>query len=163
MDRQIEYEHTQIGWLIVVLTLVIELILLMVMVTVSRSISFQTPVPYVFLLLLLLIAMFGTLKVQVTAQNLQIAFGIGLIRKSFAISEIREVQKVRNKWWYGWGIRAGLFRGFNWLFNVSGLDAVQIRMSNGHIYRIGTDDVDRLYDALSKRILSARSGAGPAN
>src|SRR5436190_18808933 len=155
MDQQIEYEHTQVGWLIIVLTFLIEAVLVIVILTIPSGISFQTPIPYVFVSLLLLIALFGSLKVQVNDQNLQIAFGIGFIRKRFPLAEIREVQKVRNKWWYGWGIRSGLFRGFNWLFNVSGLDAIQIRMNNGLVYRIGTDEVDNLYRVVEKSIILA--------
>jgi hypothetical protein len=44
---------------------------------------------------------------------------------------------VRNQWWNGLGIRKGA--GF-WLYNVAGLDAVELRLRSGEIRRLGTDD-----------------------
>jgi hypothetical protein len=59
---------------------------------------------------------------------------------------------VRNCWWYGWGIRRGPdFR----LYNVSGLDAVELRLKSGEVRRIGTDDPLALAAALKP---AARGG-----
>jgi len=44
---------------------------------------------------------------------------------------------VRNHWWNGFGIRMG--SGFR-LYNVSGLDAVELHLKSSDIRRIGTDD-----------------------
>jgi hypothetical protein len=52
---------------------------------------------------------------------------------------------VPNRWWYGWGIRRG--PGFR-LYNVSGLDAVELRLKSGEVRRIGTDDPLALAAAL---------------
>jgi len=52
---------------------------------------------------------------------------------------------VRNAWWNGFGIR--MRRGFR-LYNVSGLDAVELRLKSGDIRRIGTDDAQGLAAAL---------------
>jgi hypothetical protein len=53
---------------------------------------------------------------------------------------------VRNHWWNGFGIR--MRPGFR-LYNVSGLDAVELRLKSGGVRRIGTNDPDGL------------SGSGP--
>jgi hypothetical protein len=57
---------------------------------------------------------------------------------------------VRNRWWWGWGIRR-IGRG-QWLFNVSGLDAVELSMKNGKTYRIGTDEPQRLCEVVQSRL-----------
>jgi len=55
---------------------------------------------------------------------------------------------VRNQWWWGWGIR--LIPG-GWLYNVSGLDAVELKMKNGRIFRIGTDEAQRLAEFIQAK------------
>ena len=45
------------------------------------------------------------------------------------------------RWWWGWGVR---YYGQGWLYNVSGLDAVEIRLKSGKHIRIGTDEPEAL-------------------
>ncbi len=46
-------------------------------------------------------------------------------------------------WYYGWGIRGWLWPKM-WIYNVSGFDAVEIKLKNGKMYRIGTDEPKKL-------------------
>ena len=69
------------------------------------------------------ILLFGSLTVELDGERLRLSFGVGLIRRSFPLSMIRRVETVRNRWYYGWGIR---WTPHGWLFNVSGFDAVQM-------------------------------------
>jgi hypothetical protein len=39
-----------------------------------------------------------------------------------------------------------------WIFNVWGFDAVEIKMKNGKIYRIGTDDAKKLEEIILNTI-----------
>jgi hypothetical protein len=55
------------------------------------------------------------------------------------------VRGARNRWWYGWGIR---LTPHGWLYNVWGLDAVEIRRTNGRTLRVGTDDAAPLVEAI---------------
>jgi len=55
------------------------------------------------------------------------------------------VRVVRNSWLQGFGIR--MAPGFR-LYNVSGLDAVDLQLKSGEIRRIGTDDPQGLLSAL---------------
>jgi hypothetical protein len=55
---------------------------------------------------------------------------------------------VRNHWWNGFGIR--MRPGFR-LYNVAGLDAVELRLKSGDVRRIGTDDPQGLSAALNSR------------
>lgn len=104
-------------------------------------------------ILLVALALFHALTVEVRHGQLRIRFGIGLIRKTIAVKEIEQVETARNRWWYGWGIR---LTPHGWLFNVSGLDAVQIRLRNGRAYRIGTDEPDKLCAAIEEAMKWSR-------
>ena len=99
------------------------------------------------MLVVLLFALLGfhALTVEITRAEIKLSFGVGFIRKRFPIGRIVDAQVVRNRWYYGWGIR---WTPHGWLFNVSGLDAVQIGLDDGHSYRIGTDEPLRLQAAI---------------
>ena len=92
---------------------------------------------------------FHALTVEITGGEIKLSFGVGLVRKRFPVARIRAAQVVRNHWYYGWGIR---WTPHGWLFNVSGLDAVQIRLDDGRSYRIGTDEPLRLQAAILQAI-----------
>lgn len=95
------------------------------------------------------------LEVRVDETHIHVRFGLGLIRARFALSEVRSAAPVRNSWIHGWGIRL-LENGF--LYNVSGLDAVEIALASGRIHRIGTDEPEALAQALREAL--AQSGTG---
>jgi hypothetical protein len=61
------------------------------------------------------------------------------------LDEIEKIAIVGNHWWNGFGIR--MAAGFR-LYNVSGLDAVELRLKSNEIRRIGTDDPRGLAEAL---------------
>lgn len=54
---------------------------------------------------------------------------------------------MKNPWYYGWGIR---LPPHGWLFNVSGLDAVEIELAFGRTFRVGTDRPGELAEAIQK-------------
>ncbi|MEQ9617989.1 MAG: hypothetical protein RIG61_02315 [Deltaproteobacteria bacterium] len=106
--------------------------------------------PFFLVVLILLVVgflLFAVLQVEVDRKNISIRFGVGLIRKQFPIEEIESYEVVRNPWYYGWGIRK---TPHGWLYNVSGLSAVEIRMKDGRNYRIGTNDPGGLSRALKQ-------------
>ncbi len=78
---------------------------------------------------------------------------IGLIRKSFLVDELETAAAVRNRWYHGWGIRKILG---GWLYNVSGFDAVELRLKHGGRYRIGTDQPAELLAAIES-VMAAKS------
>jgi hypothetical protein len=102
--------------------------------------------PFVVLVVLVAVAIvFSSLTVEVDGNELRWHFGPGLWTYRLALDEIESVALVRNRWWYGWGIRIGPnFR----LYNVSGLDAVELSLRSGETRRIGTDDPQGLAAAL---------------
>ena len=88
---------------------------------------------------------FSSLTVEVTPTRLIWFFGPGLLRKSIEREAIMGVTPVRNPWWYGWGNHLTP-RG--WLYNVGGLDAVELTLNNGRTLRIGSDEAAALARAL---------------
>lgn len=101
----------------------------------------------VFVILLLFLGLFHSLTVEVNANEIIASFGPGLIRKRFRVGDIRGARIVRNKWYYGWGIR---LTPHGWLFNVSGFDAVELELKNERKFRIGTDDPQELLIAIQR-------------
>src|SRR5689334_10461480 len=90
---------------------------------------------------------FNSLTVEVSGEELRWHFGPGLWSYRLALDEIETVSVVRNKWWNGFSIRmAPSFR----LYNVSGLDAVELYLKSGDTRRIGTDDPQGLAAALRR-------------
>jgi hypothetical protein len=90
---------------------------------------------------------FSSLTVEVTATELIWFFGPGFWRKSIERDEIVSATPVRNKWWWGWGIHLTP-RG--WLYNVTGLEGVEIALSNERTLRVGSDEALALANALSQ-------------
>jgi hypothetical protein len=137
------YRHTQVGTLIIVaLSVVIVLGLAS-----GIGVGFRPVVLAVTVFLAVLLVCFGTLTVSVDHAHLVARFGPGPFRKKFPVSEIRNVRRVRNKWYYGWGIR---LTPHGWLFNVSGFDAVEIELASGRKARIGTDEPRELVAAIRR-------------
>jgi len=98
--------------------------------------------------------LFHSLNVTVSTEWIIVRFGVGLIRKRFAVSDIEDVHIVQNCWYYGWGIK---YTPHGWLFNVSGFDAVEIRLRSRRKYCIGTDEPKQLHAAIRNAMESDRS------
>jgi hypothetical protein len=145
------YKHTQIGYLIlsVLCAVLIFFIWLYGVITAETSIPAFAIGVMVFVIFIL--ASFGTLTVSVDGQYVTIKFGYGVFRKRFSVSEVVSVERVKNHWYYGWGIKVW-FWPYMWIFNVSGFDAVEVIMKNGKIYRIGTDEPNELETAIKQAI-----------
>jgi len=91
---------------------------------------------------------FSSLTIEIDTAALNWWFGMGVWKKQIALGDIASATAVRNPWWYGFGIHRTP-RG--WLYNVSGLDAVEISLSDGRILRLGTDEPSELINALNVR------------
>jgi hypothetical protein len=89
--------------------------------------------------------LFSSLTVEISDNELRWYFGPGLWTYRLPLTSIENVVVVRNHWWNGYGIR--MAPGFR-LYNVSGLDAVELRVGANDVRRIGTDDPQGLAQAL---------------
>lgn len=148
------YQHTQAGTMNrVIIGALIAADLVALAVFAPNDPDAIAPLLFTGALLLVVLALFHSLTVEIVRGELRIRFGVGLIRRRFAIEEIQRVQPLRTRWWSGWGIR---LTPHGWLFNVSGFDAVQIELANGKKYLIGTDEPKKLAAAIESAM--ARRG-----
>ncbi|MGH6796691.1 MAG: hypothetical protein ACREDD_01345 [Methylocella sp.] len=89
--------------------------------------------------------LFSSLTVKVSGTEIRWYFRPRLWDYRVALSDIEDVRIVRNTWLNGFGIR--MRPGWR-LYNVSGLDAVELHLKTGDIRCIGTDDPRGLAAAL---------------
>jgi hypothetical protein len=138
------YRHTQSGVLMVSICAVAAIL--------CASLALLNPTPARWLLWGVAIGsivvawLFSSLTVEVNDNELRWHFGPGLWTYRIARGDIDSVRPMRNSWLNGFGIR--MRPGFR-LYNVSGLDAVELRLKTGDIRRIGTDDPNGLATALA--------------
>jgi len=92
---------------------------------------------------------FSSLTVEVNDRELVSYFGPGLWRYRVPLDTIADAARTTSSALEGWGIRVTT-RGM--LYNVSGRDAVEIRLGDGRRFRLGTNDPDGLTAALRTRI-----------
>ena len=134
------YRHTQIGWVVVGVTGLVLLALLLPAHAAS---------PAAAAILLAVLILFCCLTVTVDAERIDVRFGPGPIRFRIPLADVRSCRIVRNPWIAGWGIR---WIGSGWLYNVSGLDAVELALTNGKVCRIGTDEPEALCAAIEQAV-----------
>ena len=102
--------------------------------------------PALLIVVLVAVALvFSSLTIEVGDNELRWFFGPGFWSYRLPLDDIETVAAVRNRWWNGFGIR--MRPGFR-LYNVSGLDAVELRLKSHEVRRIGTDDPQGLMEAL---------------
>ena len=146
------YKHTQIGYLMLVVTLAVLVLFVWAHSTASAEIpsvdsGTNLLVTAIMLLVLFILASFASLQVIVDEKHLRIKFGYGIYQKKILLSDVQSAKTVKNHWYYGWGIRGWLWPKMC-IYNVSGFDAVEIKMKNGKTYRIGTDEPKKLEQAI---------------
>ncbi|MEZ5907672.1 MAG: hypothetical protein R3D31_02605 [Hyphomicrobiaceae bacterium] len=148
------YRHTQSNRIGMLFVLGIVLLIILLELFILRIAGVDVPVPILALATLVpsailgLVAwVFSSLTIEVTDREVKWHFGPGVWRKQLALTEIRTAEAVKNKWWWGWGIR---YTPHGWLYNVWGLDAVELRKPDGTALRLGTDDPQRLASAIAR-------------
>jgi hypothetical protein len=134
------YRHTQRGTLTIILCLAFAAFDAAI---VWRS--GQWPAAAVAVVLVAVALVFSSLTIEVGDNELRWFFGPGFWSYRLPLDDIETVAAVRNRWWNGFGIR--MRPGFR-LYNVSGLDAVELRLKSHEVRRIGTDDPQGLMKAL---------------
>ena len=135
--RSIIYHHCQFQpwWSLMIIVPVFLLII----------VFFMAIVWIVMLVGLIVAALFWGLTVEVNKDVVRLYFGFGTIHRSILREHIAMVTQVRNRWWWGFGIR---WTPHGWMWNMSGLDAVELTYHNGKKFRIGTDEPEALLEAL---------------
>jgi len=98
------------------------------------------------IVLVAVVALMSRLEVTVDQDAVVAAFGFGWPRRTIPLDEIARTRQVRNNFWYGFGVRK-VPRG--WMYNVWGLDGVELELTNGKIFRIGSNDAERLHASIT--------------
>jgi hypothetical protein len=130
------YRHSQVGTLMLLLMGGIAIAALVVLLSVGPNVSLAVCAFFV-----VLAALFWRLVVEVDSHAIRLTFGIGLIRRTIPVAEVAAAAPVKNTWLYGWGIR---LTPHGWMWNISGLDAVELTYRSGKRFRIGTDEPEKL-------------------
>lgn len=139
------YKHTQVGY-VTTGGLIAGAVLVGVILA---DTSLNSILIGVLVIIGIFIIMFSSLTVIIRGDYLEVRFGFGPIRKRYKLNEIESAQAVRNKWYYFWGIR---LTPYGWLYTVSGLHAVEIKLKTGKTFRIGTDNPQELEEAIQQAI-----------
>jgi hypothetical protein len=137
------YQHTQRGTLILIAMVIASAI------AVLGGLALR-PVLIAVPLLLVGAWLFHSLTIEVADDELRWRFGPGLIHQRVPLELIISAEPVRTNFIEGWGIHISRF---GWLYNVSGFDAVAVKMKNGQHFALGTDEPAVLAARLSHRLL----------
>ncbi|MFC2032761.1 hypothetical protein ACFLUS_05365 [Chloroflexota bacterium] len=142
------YEYTQVGYLIIV---VMAAVMVLIGVVLANA-GINWIAIGVLVVIAVALVLFSSLTMVIWEDELEARFGPGPIRKRFKLDEIESWQVVRNHWYYGWGIR---LTPHGVLYNVSGFDAVEIKLRTGKKFRIGTDVPQELEEAI-RQVINSR-------
>jgi len=99
--------------------------------------------------LFLCLVNFYQLTIRVDDEHVSFKMGIGL-GKRYRLEDIKSCEPVTNSLWNGIGIRI-LSNG--WLYNVSGLNAIELRFKDKtSVVRIGTDKPEEISQLIQSRL-----------
>jgi hypothetical protein len=141
------YKHTQSGYLaLLVLVWMILVGGLVIALAGDEEPAALWIMAATFVVVGVAVLWFSRLTVSADGAAVKVSFGPGRPRRIVATRDIIGFKQVRNKWYLGWGMRK--IPG-GWMFNVWGLDAVELELADGKKFRIGTDEPEDLVAALS--------------
>lgn len=91
------------------------------------------------------LGLFFSFTVEISEEKLKFWFGIGVIRKTYALSEIQSTKEVENPWYYFWGVKS--VPG-GWFYAIAPGTAVEIELKNGRVVQLGTNQPEKLKQAI---------------
>ena len=144
-----EYRHTQWGYTAIPTFLFFAIIIPVTAADDEASTLFTAAMIAFTVVLLAIVLLFSRLEVTVNNRRIVTAFGFGRPHREIDLKDVTAVRQVRNTWIQGWGIRK-ISRG--WMYNVWGLDAVEVDLPSEKVFRIGTNDPENLLAAISLQI-----------
>jgi hypothetical protein len=139
-----EYKHTQFGALTIIILLVVGLLITPIILSMIEEGRLLVAILTIAFFLLFL-ALFYALTVQVSDGKLKFWFGVGLISKTYSLSEFQSTKEVKDPWYYFWGIKS--IPG-GWLYAIAPGNALEIVLKNGKIIHLGTNQSKKLKQAL---------------
>jgi hypothetical protein len=144
-------EYVQYGKMMII----IQVIALLGCLALFFIIGAKDPAPLaiiIFVLVTFMLTLASFYKMTITIDDTHISFsmGIGLIKKSYPLSDIQSCTPVKNSFISGIGIH---MTSGGWLYNVSGSYSIQLRFkSSTNEVRLGTDKPDEIAQEVSSRL-----------
>jgi hypothetical protein len=148
------YRHTQIGWTLIAIVVGVGLLELTIVALSTPSTLALTLAGALAAVFAVLLVMFASLTVVVDDRAVRLWFGSGLLRREVLLADVVAAGAVRDSAWAGWGVRA---IPHGWSYRVGGLDAVELKLENGRVVRVGSDEPAVLLAAV-KRELDRKEG-----
>lgn len=142
------YRETQVGW-VVIIAVATALALLSYSFLTHAGTKPMTMGSFLLVsaILIIVLALMYGMRTIVGDGKIVVSFGIGLIKRSINVEQIKSISIVKNPWYYGWGMR---MIPDGWLYNISGADAVELQLKTGRVVRIGSRDTKRLVEAIDQ-------------
>jgi hypothetical protein len=100
-------------------------------------------------------AIFSSLHVEVDQTTVVANFVGGVLRRRIPLDDIEGAEVVNIPWHRGWGMRR---TRHGWLYNVWGRRAVELKLTDGSTFTIGSDQPEALLTAIEQ----ARAQRAPA-
>lgn len=143
-------ETKQTGWLIIIVMASVILFLIGVGFLNSALISEGNVIYYFAPIMLIPALLFYQLTIVVNYQQVNIRFGIGLIRKSWQLNKIEKATAVKTNLLQGWGIHYSLNTT---IYNVTGFKAVELNFKNSkRKVRIGCSEPEKLAEYINRMV-----------
>ncbi|PAJ71778.1 hypothetical protein CJF42_24890 [Pseudoalteromonas sp. NBT06-2] len=137
-----EYRNTQIGTAMLSIFGIIFLIL--IFASISKP---NESIAFAYVVVGLAAILFSSLTIRVKEGKVNWFFGPKFWNKTLNISQIESAKEISTKWYCGLGIR---LVSTGWLYNVSGLTAVELKLKDGTTVSLGTNDPDNLIKAIEQ-------------
>lgn len=154
-NPRFDYDHVQVSYVFfscfILLVPLLSIFFETLSLADSRDQQGSFIVSIVFLAAAIPLFAVSSLQIQISEGVLRWRFGLGLLKKERQTANIESVSPVRNKWWYGWGVR---MLPHCILYNAWGLDAVEVLFTDGSRLRLGTDEPETLCRAIQNSIAS---------
>lgn len=150
-ESDVSYSNTQLGLYILLVTSITWLLIAspiwfsLTSASESKAEAMYWTLAIVTATTLIISILFFSLTVKVNNKEIIWYFGPVFWRKSLPVTDVVECKVVRNSVLYGFGIRD---IGAGWLYNVSGLLAVEILLKSGSVIRLGTNEPEFLKNAI---------------
>lgn len=141
-----DYKHTQIGTAILAVMGTSALVL-----AYSAIVKPADNANFAFLVVGVIAILFSSLTIKIGEGQIRWFFGPGFWRKSLDYTQIDSAKIIKTKWYNGLGIR---LLSTGWLYNVSGLDAVELKLKDGTTVSLGTNEPEKLLEAIKKALES---------
>ena len=139
-----KYKHTQYGILMFVVFLVTGILIAVVASAIIAEGRILSAILMICVYLIGL-AMFYSFTVEISEEKLKFWFGIGVVRKTYALSEVQSTKEIKNPWYYFWGVKS--IPG-GWYYAIAPGPAVEIELKNGKIIQLGTNQPEMLKQAI---------------